>query len=180
MDLTDIRNEFPFWPSELEIAKSSFSWEMLAIEFMSAGEVLIEESEKSIASLSQLNPIDSNAIKRSSTSIPTLFCIAFAFELAAKAAFIKQKPGELLNHNDCLKIGNHSISKIIDQLDGIFPSDSERKWISAVEDIVINGKYPTSKNPSKEKSGIFNKPNASELHKHIKPLFDKIIKLIES
>jgi hypothetical protein len=159
-DLNKLRTAFPSWPSELDVARNETSWAVMAQQFYSAACVLHNEMRTVLDRMhSEKGLVLTEAIlMRSETLIPTLFCMAFSLELAAKAATICKTQGADIEHGKKLPFTGHYVSKINDDFPELSLSDTEKDCLKQAEEIIANGKYPTGIKPRKDKS-TFTAPN---------------------
>lgn len=95
LNLDAIRKVFPDWPSELDVAKCESNWASMAQNFYSAASVLQEEMSVVRQRMHSSEPLQltEDILMRMNVSQPALFCMAFALELAAKAATIRRCQG---------------------------------------------------------------------------------------
>jgi hypothetical protein len=84
---------------------------------------------------------------RTHVSQPALFCMAFALELAAKAATIRRYQGKGIEHAKRLPFAGHCLADLCEQLPELLLSAEDKKLIVLAEQIVVSGKYPSDIKP---------------------------------
>ena len=154
VDLAAIRRVFPEWPSELDIAKCETNWASMAQNFFCAASVLQDESvavRERMHSGGHLEMTE-EILKRMHLSQPALFCIAFALELAAKAATIRKLQGKGIEHEQRLPCAGHCLSKLCEQLPELNLSKEEWALIAEADQLVVNGKYPSDIKPRDDRT----------------------------
>lgn len=153
-ELDRIRQIFPDWPSEYDEAKQASSWFTLAQEYYCAAFILEEEINKNDQLLHSKNGIvitDEIAMRMHGHE-PAIFCFAFAIELLIKALFVKNVASNTILPNQTLNFANHKISDLVINIKNLILTKEEKDLILKIEEIVVSGKYPTSKKPSDSKT----------------------------
>lgn len=155
-EIDQIRRVLPGWPSELDAAKAPSNWLAMAQSFFSAAIVLDQENTSAQQAMHAGDgcQVGVDLLRRQQTSTAAIFCLAFSLELAIKGALVQQGKLDGLSHQKNLTIAHHSLIELANQIDG-FTTDSETEnllqWAS---NMVLGGKYPTSKKPSDLKDGV--------------------------
>ena len=154
VDLAAIRRVFPEWPSELDIAKCEANWASMAQNFFCAASVLQDQFVAVRERMHSGEPLEmsEDVLKRMYLSQPALFCIAFALELAAKAATIRKIQGKGIEHEQRLPFAGHCLFKLCEQLPELKLSKEEWALIVEAEQMVVNGKYPSDKKPRDDRT----------------------------
>ena len=154
IDLAAIRRVFPDWPSELDIAMCEANWASMAQNFFCAASVLQDESAGIRRQMHSGEPLEmtDDVLKRTHLSQPALFCIAFALELAAKAATIRKIQGKGIEHDQRLPFAGHCLFNLCKQLPELKLSEQERALIVEAEQMVVTGKYPSDIKPRDDRA----------------------------
>lgn len=99
-ELEVVRKVFPDWPSELDVAKCESNWAVMAQNFYCAASVLQSEFDSVHRQMHSGEPLQmaEDIFMKQHISQPALFCMAFALELAAKAATLRKTQGEGIEH----------------------------------------------------------------------------------
>jgi hypothetical protein len=178
MDLEKIRQAFPNWPSELDIAKSSGNWAAQAQQYFCAATVLSEESLSAQQRFHEnlRKEIDINALIRQQTANPTEFCLAFAIELSIKAVLVTQGKLDELVSGEALPF-DHKLLNLAHQIDGLDISEEEQDTLLWASEAVLNGKYPVSKKPGDIKSGVPISRSLAERVDRVEPLYRKLMEM---
>ena len=173
----DIRSVFPDWPSELEVAKVSGNWGMMAQSFYCAANVLASEYRAGQADYHENVgfPIDEEAIKRISTIPAQFFCMAFALELAVKAALVAQGELSALKPGDKLPFGVHDLKELASSVRGIELSPDEFSCLGLAADLISVGKYPVGIRPTQEPSHAVHTGDYSQFESFAGPLYMRFI-----
>lgn len=153
LELASIRKVFPDWPSELDAAKCETNWAFKAQEFYCAASVLYKEMtavHRRMHSSDSLVMTEDIAM-RIHVTYPALFCMAFALELAAKAATIRKCQGKGIEHAKRLPFAGHCLVDLCAQLTELKMSADEQKLIEQAEQIIVKGKYPSDIKPRDDK-----------------------------
>jgi hypothetical protein len=178
MDFERLREAFPSYPSELDVAKAPVNWAMLAQQFWCAASVLEEEMRAVHDHLHSGVEIEmtEQILKRTTLSRPVLFCMAFAIELAAKAATVQATEGAGIAHDQNLPFGNHKVDELCQAITGLNLSEDERLCLRNATDIIVKGKYPTGKRP-RDDEAAYMPPQFGAFMRIAQPIYDKLIGL---
>jgi len=170
-DLKQLRNLFPGWPSELEVAQAWGNWSMMAHSFFCAAVVLDEESTSAGQAMYMEagTHLRTDQLIRRQTYLPAVFCLAFSLELAVKGALVKL--GKLEN------IATHSICDFAKTIDGFSIDAKTEKVLIWASKVIRNGKYPVPKKQSDTESGIPVTKHFGELLDDVKPVYDRLMAL---
>lgn len=154
VDLATVRRVFPDWPSELDIARCESNWAAMAQNFFCAASVLREEWATVRERMHSGEPLEmtEDVLMRTHLSQPALFCMAFALELAAKAATIRKIQGKGIEHDQRLPFAGHCLINLCKQLPELKLSKEEWALIVGAEQIVVNGKYPSDIKPRDDRT----------------------------
>ena len=179
VDLAAIRRVFPEWPSELDIAKCETNWASMAQNFFCAASVLQDESVTVRERMHSGEPLEmiEYIFKRIHLSQPALFCIAFALELAAKAATIRKIQGKGIEHEQRLPFAGHCLFKLCEQLPELNLSKEEWALIAEAEQMVVNGKYPSDIKPRDDRT-VQRTPDLRIFMDSAVPLYLRLVELV--
>ena len=178
LDLDAIRKVFPGWPSELDVAKCESNWASMAQNFYCAASVLQEEMDIVCRQMHTGAPLEmtEDILMRTHVSQPALFCMAFALELAAKAATIRKCQGEGIEHSKPLPFAGHCLAKLCEQLPELILSANDKQLIVQAEQIVVSGKYPSNIKPRDDKR-FPDMPQLRLFMKSAVPIYLQLIRL---
>lgn len=178
LDLDAIRKVFPYWPSELDVAKCETNWAFLAQEFFCAASVLQQEKEAVHSRMHSREPLimTEDVLMRTHLWRPALFCMAFALELAAKAAIIRKCQGKGIVHAKRLPFAGHCLVDLCGQLPELELSTEDEKLIAHAEQIVVSGKYPSDIKPRDDKT-IPGPPQLRLFMERAVPIYLKLMSL---
>ena len=153
LELAAVRKVFPDWPSELDVAKCEANWASMAQNFYCAASVLQDELGIVRRRMHSREPIEmtEDILMRTHVSQPALFCMAFALELAAKAATIRKCQGKGIEHAKRLPFAGHCLHELCDQWPELALSADDKKLLVQAEQIVVSGKYPSDIKPRDDK-----------------------------
>lgn len=152
-ELEAVRKVFPDWPSELDVAKCEANWASMAQNFYCAASVLQGELGIVHRRMHSGEPlqITEDILMRTHVSQPALFCMAFALELAAKAATIRNCQGEGIEHAKRLPFAGHCLPELCEQLPELVLSADDKELLVQAAQIVVSGKYPSDIKPRDDK-----------------------------
>lgn len=152
-ELEVVRKVFPDWPSELDVAKCESNWAVMAQNFYCAASVLQSEFDSVHRQMHSGEPLQmaEDIFMKQHISQPTLFCMAFALELAAKAATLRKTQGEGIEHAKRLPFAGHCLPELCEQLPELSLSSDDKKLLAHAAKIVVSGKYPSDIKPRNDK-----------------------------
>jgi hypothetical protein len=178
LDLNAIRKVFPDWPSELDVAKCETNWACLAQEFYCSASVLQQEQDAVHRRMHSPEPLimTEDILMRSHLLRPAIFCMAFALELAAKAAIVSRCQGKGIEHAKRLPFAGHCLVDLCAQLPELNLSLEDEKLVAQAEQIVVSGKYPSDIKPRDDKS-VANLPQLTIFMERAVPLYLKLMRL---
>jgi hypothetical protein len=173
-----LRTAFHSWPNELDVAKCETNWAAMAQEFYCAASVLHDEMRAVKNTMHSGESLDmtESVLKRIHTSRPALFCMAFALELAAKAATVRNTRGAGIEHGQRLSFAGHGVDTLCDQMPELDLSESERTCLKQAAEIIVNGKYPTDIKPRDDKSS-FIAPSFEDFMSVALSIYEKLMEL---
>lgn len=177
--LDQIRQRLPNWPSELDIAKQSARWAMMAQSFYCASVVLNDEMEKAHRQMhiEMENQISIDLARREEVGVPALFCLAFSLEMAIKAALIHQGAIVELQTGQKLPFSSHSLSELAKKIKGLNLLPVEEECLERAANIIADGKYPVRKKPCDAKNGLPGYPNYQNFLRTAEPLYERLMDL---
>jgi hypothetical protein len=123
MDISQIREIFQNWPSELDVAKQSGNWAQLAQSFFFAAIVLNEEMKNAHVRMHKNieQMVSTDLLRRIQVRVPSIFCLAFSLELSIKAALVQQGDGfyqrDMINDEFCPQ-PNYTNKELSDAVQG--------------------------------------------------------------
>jgi len=172
--LESIRKVFPDWPSEFDRARQPDGWAMLAQDFYCAALIVNTETKKVHDWLhaDEGKQITHEIAVRLHGQRAALFCMAFAVELIIKAVYVKQIETKEMKPNCHIKFGNHRITQLAAKMTDISLTDSEKMAIQLAQEIIVNGKYPTSTKP-KDTIESMMLPNLRSTIEMLEPIYEK-------
>jgi hypothetical protein len=152
-ELEVVRKVFPDWPSELDVAKCESNWAVMAQNFYCAASVLQSEFDSVHRQMHSGEPLQmaEDIFMKQHISQPALFCMAFALELAAKAATLRKTQGEGIEHAKRLPFAGHCLPELCEQLPELSLSSDDKKLLAHAAKIVVSGKYPSDIKPRNDK-----------------------------
>jgi len=152
-ELEAVRKVFPDWPSELDVAKCETNWASMAQNFYCAASVLQGELGIVRRRMHSGEPLEmtEDILMRTHVSQPALFCMAFALELAAKAATIRKCQGKGIEHAKRLPFAGHCLPELCEQLPELALSADDKELLVQAAQIVVSGKYPSDIKPRDDK-----------------------------
>lgn len=152
-ELEVVRKVFPDWPSELDVAKCESNWAVMAQNFYCAASVLQSEFDSVHRQMHSGEPLQmaEDIFMKQHISQPALFCMAFALELAAKAATLRKTQGEGIEHAKRLPFAGHCLPELCEQLPELTLSSDDKKLLAHAAKIVVSGKYPSDIKPRNDK-----------------------------
>ena len=153
-ELEVVRKVFPDWPSELDVAKCESNWAVMAQNFYCAASVLQSEFDSVHRQMHSGEPLQmaEDIFMKQHISQPALFCMAFALELAAKAATLRKTQGEGIEHAKRLPFAGHCLPELCKQLPELSLSSDDKKLLAHAAKIVVSGKYPSDIKPRNDKA----------------------------
>ena len=153
-ELEVVRKVFPDWPSELDVAKCESNWAVMAQNFYCAASVLQSEFDSVHRQMHSGEPLQmaEDIFMKQHISQPALFCMAFALELAAKAATLRKTQGEGIKHAKRLPFAGHCLPELCEQLPELSLSSDDKKLLAHAAKIVVSGKYPSDIKPRNDKA----------------------------
>lgn len=153
-ELEVVRKVFPDWPSELDVAKCESNWAVMAQNFYCAASVLQSEFDSVHRQMHSGEPLQmaEDIFMKQHISQPALFCMAFALELAAKAATLRKTQGEGIEHAKRLPFAGHCLPELCEQLPELSLSSDDKKLLAHAAKIVVSGKYPSDIKPRNDKA----------------------------
>lgn len=169
----------PDWPSELDIAKQSARWAMMAQSFYCASVVLNDEREKAHRQMHMEtgNQISIDLARREEVGVPAIFCLAFSLELAIKAALIQQGAIAELETGQKLPFSSHSLCELAKTIKGLNLVPIEEECLERAAIIIADGKYPVRKKPCGAKNGLPGYPNYHNFLCTAEPLYERLMNL---
>jgi hypothetical protein len=182
IELGQIRKAFPNWPSELEVAKQSSNWAMMAQSFYCAAVVLNDEM-KNVHRQMHSEPgmqVSVDLSRREQVGVPAIFCLAFSLELAIKAALIHQGAISDLETRKKLPFSSHSIHDLAKQVEGLHLVPNEEQCLEQAASVIANGKYPAGVAPCELKNGVQFYPNYEDFMRTAAPLYERLMSLATS
>lgn len=178
-DLNRIRRVFPDWPSELDTAKASSNWAILAQAFYCASKVLYEEliSADQMLHTTDGGPYIEKLHMRMLTSVPACFSLAFSLELASKAALVQQGKLKNLSGKEKIPFSHHSIVELAKKIDTFVVDHNTEEVLQWASDVIKDGKYPSSITPSDKKSGVPLTRSLGELLESAEPVYNRLMEI---
>lgn len=169
-----IRKAFPDWPSEFDRARQPDGWAMLAQDFYCAALIVNTETEKSHDWLhaNDGKQITHEIAVRLHGQRAALFCMAFAVELIIKAVYVKKIGAKQMKPNCRINFGSHGITQLAAEMTDISLTDPEKAAIRLAQEIIVNGKYPTSTKP-KDTAESMMLPNLRRAIEMLEPIYEK-------
>jgi hypothetical protein len=101
-----------------------------------------------------------------------VFCMAFAVELVIKAVYVKKIGCKHMKPNSRIDFGNHGIVQMAEEIAEASLTDSEKEAIRIAQEIIVNGKYPSSKKPKKDTEPL-SLPNLRRAIDMMEPVYKK-------
>lgn len=153
IDLNAIRKVFADWPSELDVARCETNWALTAQSFYCAASVLQQEASIVHQRMHFGEPFEvtEGVLIRTQISRPALFCMAFALELAAKAATIRKIQGKGIEHAKRLPFAGHYLCELCEQLPELTITADDKDLLVQAQQLVVSGKYPSDIMPRDDK-----------------------------
>ena len=153
-ELEVVRKVFSDWPSELDVAKCESNLAVMAQNFYCAASVLQSEFDSVHRQMHTGEPLQmaEDIFMKQHISQPALFCMAFAMELAAKAATLRKIQGEGIEHAKRLPFAGHCLPELCEQLPELSLSSDDKKLLVHAAKIVVSGKYPSDIKPRNDKA----------------------------
>lgn len=177
-DLKAIRKVFTNYPSELDVAKCATNWAFMAQNFYCAASVLQQEEDVVHRRMHSPEPLimTEEIVMRTNVMQPALFCMAFALELAAKAAVVRKSQGKGIEHAKKLPFAGHCLVELCKLLPELNVSTDDQKLIARAEQIVVNGKYPSDIKPRDDKP-VPSKPQLRHFMEGAVPIYLRLMSL---
>jgi hypothetical protein len=178
-ELDKIRSVFPNWPSELDVAKTSSNWAIMAQYFYCAAKVLNDEFESTRKKLHSNSgqKMTNDILIRLEVNIPSIFCLAFSLELVIKAARIKQGDINDLENGDKIPFASHSVGKMAKEIYNLNITPEEDEWLKQTARLITNGKYPVGIKPKSNINGILIYPTFNDFNMGTKFLYERLMKI---
>jgi hypothetical protein len=150
----------------------------MAQEFFCSASVLRDEMRDTRNLMHSVKNFEmtEDIMKRMNLTRPAIFCMAFSLELAAKAARVRVALPDEFKHLKALPFAKHQVIEICDDLPKLSLSDAERQCLKGAAEIVVNGKYPTDKRPSDDKT-TYIAPNIDSFFAVAEPIYQKLMAL---
>ena len=160
-NLSEIRQIFPDWQSELDEAKQEGSWIRTAQSFHSAAIVLSEEQKAGQKAFNENvgKPMDVLALMKTQIEIPMLFCYAFSLELALKAVLVKQGFIDALESGQSLPFKSHSLQVLAKDIQNFSIDEHGLQCLKEASMIIEAGKYPVGGRPKEDIEGALTIKN---------------------
>jgi hypothetical protein len=170
--LQSIRRVFPDWPSEFDVARQPQNWASLAQDFFCAALIVKGENRRCHAWLHSDAPkpfTDEIAVGLHGQRA-AVFCMAFALELTIKAAYVMTNGRKRMKPNCTIDFGSHRIIQLAEDISEGCLTDADKQAIRLAQEIIVNGKYPTTKKP-KDNAESFNLPSLEHAIEAMEPVY---------
>jgi len=105
------------------------------------------------------------------------FCLAFAVELALKAALASQASAGEIQSGRRLPFGGHDLADLARRLSGAEFSAEDMSWFTQATAVVKDGKYPVPLHPRQEVRGLAPQPGLEEFAERAPTLFSCLMRL---
>ncbi len=142
------------WLSEFDVAHHEGNWELYALSFSSAANVLAREYRKALITTNDSDWVASDCETQESlaTIVAQFFCMAFALELAIKAALVSQGAMASAGPGDRLSFEGHNLRKLGQLVRDVHLSQPELDCLEVAGELILTGKYPVGLRPGNEPS----------------------------